>query len=468
MRLFVYGLILGFVSCCLAAGDVYQAPDPEPTAEETAILEYMNRMRADPKADGERIYDEVKAKKLGWLGRGVDMEMFKKEMGELKGAPPLVMNLKLLDAARKHSFYMIKNGLTHVEQAGREGFVAANFGERISAAGYSGSAGGENCFAAAPGAYGSHAGFAIDAGDGGPGGMQPARGHRHNMASKDFREVGPGAVPNGQRLSVTHNFGNRNVARLAGGVIFIDKNGNNFYDVGEGLSGVKIASSDGASVMTWKSGGYALDLKSTGKVTLTAEFAGVSSSKTFEAGAENVKFDWIVPEKASLDLADKMLQKVDAVSNKQSPQYFSALVELYLACAGLGVDPERRAKIDDLTRDVGAKLSAAQNAVRDALKNFDAPKFLTLLDEQKKPFASTPAAAWFVEAGTVGTAKAQFAQFQKNCEDKNFPIQQKNTFVKQLGESAKTLKVPEFSAMMTALVAQAEAIAKPKPQRKER
>jgi len=461
-------LTIVLASICLLgrAADVYQASDPEPTPEETLILEFMNRMRADPRADGQRIYDEVKASKLGWLGRGVDMEMFNKEMGELKSAPPLVMNLKLLEAARKHSHYMIKNGLGHVEVQGKDGFVAASFGERIQAAGYSGSGAGENCFARAPGAYGSHAGFAIDASgpdSKGPGGMQPERGHRRNMANSGFREVGPGALPNGNALSVTHNFGNRNVPRLAGGVVFTDKNGNGFYDVGEGLGGVKISGSDGSSTTTWKSGGYALDLKGAAKITLNAEFAGVSFSKGFEAGAENVKFDWIVPEKASLELADKLLQKVDAVSNKQSPQYFNAVVELYLACANLGVDAERRAKIDELTKDVGPKLSAAQNAIRDALKDLDPPKFPALLDEQKRPFSSTPAAQWFADAGTVATAKAQFAQLQKSVEaDKNYPISQKNAFAKQLSESAKSMKTPEFASMMSALATQAEALAKPK------
>ena len=51
MRAAVLWLITGFI----LADDVYQAPSPEPTAEETLILELMNRFRANPKAESEYI-----------------------------------------------------------------------------------------------------------------------------------------------------------------------------------------------------------------------------------------------------------------------------------------------------------------------------------------------------------------------------------------------------------------------------
>ena len=56
---------------------------------------------------------------------GVDWKMFREEMKRLKPMPPLVFNLELLDSARKHSYYMVHNGLGHTEEAGKKGFTGA-------------------------------------------------------------------------------------------------------------------------------------------------------------------------------------------------------------------------------------------------------------------------------------------------------------------------------------------------------
>jgi hypothetical protein len=354
---------------------------------------------------------------------------------------------------------MIHNGLTHVEQAGLKGFVAEKFSERIKATGYPGNPGGEDCFANASDPLGSHFGFVIDFGAGGTGGMQPGRGHRTNMNNAGYREVGPSGVVNGKGLSVTHNFGNRNVPRLCGGVIYVDKNGNQFYDVGEGLGGVKVSASDGSSVQTWKSGAFAIDLKNAGVVTMTAEYAGQTSSKTFEAGGENIKFDWIVPEKASLDLADKLIQKVEAITDKKSSNYFNAVVELYMECGSLGVDALRRSKIDEFTKEVGPKLSAAQKAVRDALSNFNPQTFQTVVNDQKKAFTGSKAKDWFIEAGTAGMVKIGTANFLKCvAADKQYLLSNKKPFVEQLEATQKSLKISEFSSIVTEALSQVHAL----------
>jgi len=418
----------------------------------------MNRFRADPKAEADRILAEVAKTKM-WMTRGVDMDMFKTEMYALKSAPPLVFSLKAMDAARKHDFYMTKNGLTHVEEAGKEGFIAADFGGRMKAAGYPGSAAAENCFASAPGPLGAHIGFVIDTGAG-PGGMQPGRGHRTNMANGGLREVGPGAIPNGKFLCVTYDFGNSSAARLAGGVIYNDKNHNQFYDLDEGIGGVKITASDGSSTMSWKSGAFTLDLKTAGKVTLTAEYSGRTYSKTFDAGKENIKFDWSVPAGAEIEAADKLLTKVNAISDKTSPSYFCALVELYMGAASTNVDAERRAKIDELTKEVGPQLAAHQKAVRDALANPDVKTFQQILDEHQKVYSSSVAMVWFREASVVGTSKMAMANFEKAIEaDKKYPSASKRSFLAQLEASAKQITVPEFSTEMQALVGKVESIA---------
>ena len=141
------------VPCSFLAAEVYQAPSPEPTPAETLILELMNRFRADPKAEAEWI---VKTYAQGDKVMGADAKLFQEECSQLKAMPPLVFNLNLLDSARKHSYYMNFNGLTHVEEAGKRGFTGVGFGDRAKAAGYDGFAAGENAFAGsnrpAPGA----------------------------------------------------------------------------------------------------------------------------------------------------------------------------------------------------------------------------------------------------------------------------------------------------------------------------
>ena len=153
----------------LAQASVYEAPHREPTAEETLILELMNRFRADPSAEADLIAPPDR-KDLG-----VDWKMFRDEMKALKPKPPLVFNLELLDAARKHSYYMSLHGLGHDEVPGRPGFTGASPADRMKAAGYGGFGAAENAFKDSGGAWHSHWGFVVDHGEG-PGGMQPARG----------------------------------------------------------------------------------------------------------------------------------------------------------------------------------------------------------------------------------------------------------------------------------------------------
>ncbi|MBA3698975.1 MAG: hypothetical protein H0W78_08985 [Planctomycetes bacterium] len=104
------------------AAEVYQAPSPEPTPAETLILELMNRFRADSRAETEWIIKTYA--NGGDKVMGADAKMFHDECSQLKPMPPLVFNLNLLDSARKHSFYMIHNGLGNVEERGKRSFVA--------------------------------------------------------------------------------------------------------------------------------------------------------------------------------------------------------------------------------------------------------------------------------------------------------------------------------------------------------
>ena len=450
MKLFLTLLCLCSLTSSVYGADEYKPTDREPSPEETLILELINRFRADPKAEAARIAP-AGAATATYSGKGVDWKMFVDEMSQLKAAPPLVFNLDLLDAARKHSHYMILNELTHVEDPVKPGFYGVGFGERCTKSGYKGFAGGENAFRDPSNIKHSHSGFVVDNGVG-PGGMQPSRGHRSNMINAGYKEVGGAAVPHGKSFSVVHDFGNRKV-RMAGGVIYIDKNNDNFYDVGEGLGGVTIKSSDGASTQTWKSGAFELDLKGDGPVTITAEYSGQSFSKTFEAGKDNIKFDWIVPEKIALERADQYLNAVERIKETKSQSYSNSLLALYLGTRNLGLDADRTKRIDSLTHGIGADLESHQAAIVEALKNYDPVTFGRLLDEHRKRYHGTVADAWFQQAEMVGTVKynVKTIEAQKD-ENPKILIANKKQLAAQIAELEKQMTYPVLKQEMAGML----------------
>jgi hypothetical protein len=407
----------------------YEPPDREPTPEETLIVEYL----APPSRTGE----------------GVDWKMFHDEMKQLKPMPPMVINLDLLDAARKHSYYMVHNGLGHDETPGKTGFYGASPADRIKLSGFKGGGWAENAFAGSRGAWDSHQGFIVDAGPGGTGGMQPNRGHRRNMMSP-HREIGAGGVPTERGLSVTHDFGSRDL-RMAGGVVYIDANGNTFYDVGEGIGQVTITASDGASVTTWRSGGYTLDLKGQREVVLTAHLGGEKHTKAFPAGKDNVKFDWIVPKEIPFKAADKLIEA--AQKAKDTPREFAALVSLHLGAQNLYLDADRKKRVKELTQEAGALLDLAQHAVLEALKGPEGPGLKKMLEEERKPFRGTDADAWFQDAETIAKLKRGVSAFQKTKPDD----QEKKEFVAALEAEGTRLRTFHFRAELSSLISKVKS-----------
>ena len=413
MRNFIGGFLL-----CLGMGiwmavdaadppGVYQAPDPEPTPEETLILEFINRCRADPMADALRIAPPTRK------GGSVDYDMFRKEMSEFKPAPPLVMDLTVLKAARWHSSYQIINGQGHDEDPTKKGFSGASPGARITAAGFEGRGWAENVFVQGNGPWHSHEAFIIDWGEG-PGGMQPGRGHRANILNPSMTVIGPAAVPHGSltspNYSVTHNFSV--TSRRAGGVVYDDKNRNHFYDIGEGLGGFEISSGDQA-IKTWKSGAYALPI-SDGEVKLSVMLAGKKYSKLFtEGSSDNIKFDVILPSPTELAKAEKLLASTvnipdDAANAKRR---YVGLVRLLWESQEMLVDDETQAKIAELTSTISQDLQTAMKAVETAMAGNDMAAARAELDKQRAPFLGTVAAAWFLEGVTCVSMKVKYLRY---------------------------------------------------------
>ena len=417
--------LIGLVCVSPLSAAIYEAEDPTPTAEEVLILEYINRMRADPVAERDILVPE--GQRPAGIPGNVDLEMFRKEMGELKPKPPLVFNLDLLKAARWHSYYMIHNGLGHEEEAGKEGFTGVRPSDRTKKAGYPGGAA-ENAFRDPRDPAYSHLGFVVDWGKGGPGGMQPGRGHRANIMS-NYREMGPGAVPHSGKISVTHNFGNRkSVTRFAGGVMYIDRNHNDFYDIGEGVGDVTIIASGGKeTIKSWNSGAYTMELPHAKEVKLVASWSGMQFEQVFPAGTDSIKFDWKIPPKAELERADQLIASVEAIptdskSRSDQKKRFRAGLDLYIDSQNLHLDPPRQKKIETLTKDIAAELENAKQIVRDALAGDDTKAFKKALKDASKPYKKTAAEAWFEEAELYNNAKYFVDNFEKIQEDKRAGI----------------------------------------------
>lgn len=218
-----------------------------PTAEEQLYIEYINRARANPGAEGARLAATTDPTVLfNYTYFGVNLTMMQSELSALPVQAPLAPNAKLMSTSRNHSAWMLANA----SQAHDESNPYKTFWDRLTDAGYDPYTGGENIFAYVANPWHGHAGFEVDWGnDGGAGGMQLERGHRANNHSADFNEIGVGVI-NGTNTSVSPAIGPQLVTQDFGtqygdltfgtGVAYYDLNANNFYDAGEGISDLAV------------------------------------------------------------------------------------------------------------------------------------------------------------------------------------------------------------------------------------
>jgi hypothetical protein len=269
-----------------------------PTPEEQLQLELLNRARMYPAAEGVILAGLTDPDVVDYYNYyGVNLTLMKAEFAALPATPPLAPNQLLTNSARTHSQWMLTNGIqTHDEIPNNPG---GNAVERITAAGYAWIYASENLYAYSISPLFGHAGFEVDWGAG-ANGMQSPRGHRINDHSSTFREIGTGIVKGtangmGPQL-LTQSFGQTaNSSVFLTGVAYFDLNGNNFYDLGEALSGVTVAGSGSTfHCLTAEGGGWALPFpRSAGNRTITFTGPHLSQSVlgTINAALDNVKLD---------------------------------------------------------------------------------------------------------------------------------------------------------------------------------
>ncbi|TQV82109.1 CAP domain-containing protein [Denitrobaculum tricleocarpae] len=244
-----------------------------PTAFEQYMLELVNQARADPGAAAE---------KYGFsLGNIPDSAL-----------EPLAMNEDLLEAARGHSEWM-----ENTDTFSHTGAGGSNPTQRADAAGWDGGGVGENI----AGWFSSGSNVnEQDVVEERHGALLRSPGHLANIMNENWSEAGiGGATGDWEQFSnaflYTQAFSDDGQSFLTG-VAFDDNDGDNFYDVGEGLGGVdiEIIDSEGNSVdtSTWEAGGYQIALED-GDYTVRFSGEGINGvvEKQVTIAGGNVKVD---------------------------------------------------------------------------------------------------------------------------------------------------------------------------------
>jgi hypothetical protein len=221
------------------------------------------------------------------------------------GAQPLAFDNDLSEAAENHDKWMLSADVfSHTGSGGSSPTT------RMKAAGYtlSGSwATGENIAWAttrAPTGYVDEVKLLHT-------NLMNSSGHRANILNPNFREVGLGFEVGDYKgrssAFVTEDFGKTGSDLFLTGVTFDDKDGDRFYDPGEGLGAITVTAKNAAGqtfkTTTSAAGGYDLVLKP-GTYTVTFSGANIATStQTVTIGTKNVKKDLIDPVMKSGTLA---------------------------------------------------------------------------------------------------------------------------------------------------------------------
>ena len=297
-----------------------------PTDLEQYMLELINRTRADPAAEGQRLLALAQTNPLiHQATAGENLNLFDQEISSHAPEPPLAFDPRLIDAALAEDALMLaKNAQQHSSPGflNNPSVAVDTDGQAYFPTGSSQWATGENIFAysgavnptsATNYADFFEAGFLLDWGN-------PDFGHLKNLLAPGpaeanfsagvypFNEVGVGIVagspttgsPTGLNVGpelVTQEFGWRQGNAFLTGTFSKDLAGTGFYQPGEGLGGVTVTASGTTGqgtfqARTWSSGGYSLQLPpGTYQVTASGGNIPTTQARTVTIGQDNVEWE---------------------------------------------------------------------------------------------------------------------------------------------------------------------------------
>ena len=263
----------------------------QPTAQEQYMLELVNRARANPNAEAQRYGISLnQGLAAGTLNNSVKQ--------------PLVFNSNLIQSSRVHSRWMLDR-----DQFSHTGSGGSSAGDRMRQNGYQFTGSwtwGENiAWQGSTGVIDATATIS-DSHEG----LFKSPGHRTNLLSDDFREVGIGSLEGEfdgyNALMTTQNFARSGSSVFLTGFAFTDAVQNDdFYTVGEGLGGLQVEAvrDDGQrfQTTTFGSGGYQLAL-APGNYTVNFSGNGLNQTvqRSVSIGQQNVKLDLATDQLAAL------------------------------------------------------------------------------------------------------------------------------------------------------------------------
>lgn len=261
------------------------------SASEQYLLELINRARLDPLAEAERY--------------GIDLNDGLAK-GQIDDAPlqALAHNSSLSEAAEGHSTWMLEtNTFAH------EGEGGSSAGARISDSGFKFS--GASTWAENLAWTGTTGDISLEAAiSQHHKGLFLSSGHRVNTFSTNVREVGLAQVEGTYTMNgVTYNSSmlTENLA-LSGNDVFItgvayrDKDRDDFYSIGEGLSGVTFKTS-GSNDSSASAGGYAIDTTGNSAVISIVRDGKTLSKLSIDTSDGNAKLDLIAENGGGYSLA---------------------------------------------------------------------------------------------------------------------------------------------------------------------
>ncbi len=255
----------------------------QPTAQEVLVVELVNRARANPGAEAAR------------LGIGLNEGITGTQITDTP-KPPLAHNLLLIDSSRKHSQWMLDTDIfSHT------GANNSTPQQRMVASGYEfigNWASGENiAWGGTTASSINLTSYAVSQHEG----LFKSPGHRVNILSESYRELGVGQRQgyfmqnNTNYLSsmLTQNFARSGSNYFLTGVIYNDSNNNEFYDVGEGLNGITITI-NGRSYPVFNSGAYSIPLANGNyELSITGDALGAPVYYSVQISNQNRKLDAI-------------------------------------------------------------------------------------------------------------------------------------------------------------------------------
>ncbi len=253
------------------------------TVYEQLLLELVNRARLDPAGEAAR-YGIA-------LNNGL-------AAGSLTATTKqaLAPNELLVNSARAHSQWMINTDIfSHTGGGGTDP------GDRMGSAGYAFTGSwtwGENIAWSGTTGTANLLSYTNDLHRN----LFLSPGHRVNILEGDFRELGTGITSGPFKsgattynaVMATENFATSGSSFFVTGVAITDKDGDNFYDIGEARSGIAMSLSTGGSDATGAAGGFAAKFAG-GTVGVTFSGGSLASKVcvTIAAGYQNAKVDLV-------------------------------------------------------------------------------------------------------------------------------------------------------------------------------